>query len=317
MTHPHTDHTYEVWRDNASLGLTWRSGIARLELTPYVNVGVHRLYDGFYSRDYVGGGIATLELALHDSVDALVGLAASRVDGRVEDRISGEQEPVTGSTDLAPYAQVTWRPLRPLSFVAGGRFVYDTTYGTTWLYKAGARWDIIGGLYLRTRLTRNYRRPTIRELYLPYPTANPDLRPERSLNWDFGLGYTSRHFEASVSGYRTAADDMIRYFGSWPTAEVVNIDHIEIWGVEGRVALRDLGPVSLTASADWRDVGRHTRQNPEAKLNVSLDVAPRLRPPLRGRIADGRVGARPLHGELRPRAHRRRLRDGSVAAVPL
>jgi outer membrane cobalamin receptor len=202
----------------------------------------------------------------------LLGLDARHVDGDVENRITGERPQVQGTTDVSGYGQLTLRPLDALAFVVGARALYSTTWGATYLFKAGARWDIYEGLYARTRLTRNFRQPTLRELYLPFPTANPDLRPEHSLNWDFGVGYESGYVEASCTVYRTAADDLIRYFGAWPTAEVVNIDHLTVWGVEGRVALKDLGPVSLRVAAGWQDVGRYTRQNPEAKLDFAVDV---------------------------------------------
>jgi hypothetical protein len=57
---------------------------------------------------------------------------------------------------------------------------------------------------------------------------------------------------------------------------VVNIDHLVIWGVEGRVGLKRLGPVSAFLAADWQDVGRYTRQNPDAKLSFTLEATKEL-----------------------------------------
>jgi outer membrane receptor protein involved in Fe transport len=37
--------------------------------------------------------------------------------------------------------------------------------------------------------------------------------------------------------------------------------------------VRALGPVSFFASGGWQDMGRYTKQSPEAKLDVGLDVA--------------------------------------------
>jgi len=273
VTHPHTGHWYDVWRNNASLRLEWRRHPMRLTVTPFFNLGVHRLYDGFLSNDYVAGGIAEADFRLHSTTRLLVGISGQHVDGQVENRIDGERTLVEGLTDLSAYGQLTLQPVRQLSIVAGTRLLYSMTYGPVLLYKGGIRWSIYRGLYAHTRIARNFRQPTIRELYLPFPTANPDLRPEYSLNWDFGLGYETEHFEISCTGYRTQADDMIRYFGAWPTAEVVNIDHIVIWGVEGRVGVRRLGPVSMFVTGDWRDVGRYTRQNPQAKLNFTLEAS--------------------------------------------
>jgi outer membrane receptor protein involved in Fe transport len=271
-THPFTDHWYDVWRDNASLQLTWSHDVVRLNVTPYFNVGVHRLYDGFHSTDYVGGGSADLELRLHRTTELLLGVAGQHVGGEVENRITGERPDVRGLTDVSFYTQLTFRPVDRLALTFGTREIHSTSFGFDFFYKGGVRWSIVDGLYVRTRVARNFRQPTIREMYLPFPTANPDLRPEYSLSWDFGAGYVSEHLEVSCSGYRTEAEDLIRYFGAWPTAEVVNIDHVVVWGVEGMIGVRNLGPVSMFLTGNWQDVGRYTRQNPNAKINFTVDA---------------------------------------------
>lgn len=272
VSHPHVDHWFDVWRNNSSARLEWKRSMLRVKVTPFFNLGVHRLYDGFLSHDYVAGGIAEAKLEPHRTVEVLCGLSGQHIDGRVENRITGESPDVSGLTDLSAYAQVTYRPIKALSAVAGGRALYSLTYGMIFLYKGGVRWNVFRGLYARTRIAKNFRQPTIRELYLPFPTSNPDLKPEHALNWDFGLEYVANRFKVSATGYRTQADDMIRYFGAWPTAEVVNIDHIVIWGVEGRAELRNLGPVSMHVTGDWKHVGRYTRQNPEAKLDFTVEA---------------------------------------------
>ncbi len=273
-THPTPDHWYDVWRDAASLQLCWRPApLARLTLTPHLNVGLHRLYDGFRSLDYVGGAHAELELKPHAAVDLLLGLSADHVGGEVEDRIAGEQRDVRGLTDLAFYNQLTARPFPWLTAVLGTRELYSTTWGFVFLFKGGLSVEPVEGLTLRTRVARNFRQPTLRELYLPFPTANPDLRPETSLNWDFGASFKAGRFSVSASGYRTEARDLIRYFGSWPSAEVVNVGHVTVWGVEGSASVERLGPFALSVTANWQDVGTFTRQNPSAKANFAVDFA--------------------------------------------
>ncbi len=273
VTHPYTDHWYDVVRNNASLKLGWRRESDKLTVTPFLNLGVHRLYDGFLSNDYVGGGIAETDIGLNDFTDLLFGLSVQHVDGKVVNRITEERPEVKGLTDISLYSQITFTPLERLSIVLGGRALHSLRYGDIALYKGGIRVAIYRGLFASTRIAKNFRQPTIRELYLPFPTANPALRPELALNADVSMGYEGPHLDIVCTGYRTAADDMIRYFGAWPTAEVINIDHIVIWGVEARLGLKKLGPLSLYVSGDWKDVGRYTRQNPEAKLDFTLEAS--------------------------------------------
>lgn len=273
ITAPTIDHGFDVWRDTVSMQASASAGAARWSVTPYLNVGIHRLYDGFHSRDYVGGAIGEVDWRLHRMASVLLGVSGEGVDGSVENRITGEHPGVRGLADVSAYDQLTLKPVDGLNVILGTRALYSSRYGAVGLYKAGARWDLGRGFWLQGRISRNFRQPTLRELYLPYPTANPDLKPEYALNADAGAGYSAEHVELSCSGYRTEARDMIKYFGVWPAAEVVNIDHIVIAGIEGRLAFQRLGPVSASVSADWQDVGRYTRQNPDGKVNFMVEAA--------------------------------------------
>lgn len=273
VTHPYTDHTYDVWRQNLALQADYRaSAAARVSLVPYLAVGDHRLYDGFASRDTTLGAIAEANLRPARPVELLLGLAGERVEGDVQDRIARKSTPLDTTTAGSAYGQLSLRPMQWLTAVVGGRALYSDPYGFIPLYKAGLRLDGPTGLFLHARVARNFRQPTLRELYLPFPVANPSLEPEDALNTDLGAGFLSDHLELSCTAYRTQATHLIKYFGTWPSAEVVNIDRVVIPGIEARVALRALGPFGLSVSADWQDVGRYTRQNPEGKLDFTLDA---------------------------------------------
>lgn len=313
VTHPTPDHRYDVWRENASLRLAYRRGVLRATLTPYLDLGIHRLYDGFASRDVVTGFVADSTLRLHPRLRLVLGLAGDQVFGAVENRSSGERPELTPMASLAVYTQLTLRPFDALSLVLGGRALYSSRYGAVWLYKAGASWEVYRGLRLRARLVRNFRQPTLRELYLPFPTANPQLRPEFALNGDVGLDFVSRHLSASCAAYRTEARDLIKYFGAWPAAEVVNIDHLLLWGVEGRVALERLGPLSLSVAGNWQHVGRYTRQNPDAKV----DLAARLWLPLGRHFVGATLDVSWVHGLYMADYGRRPLDNVFVADLAL
>jgi outer membrane receptor protein involved in Fe transport len=271
-SHPYANHFYDVWRDNGSFRLEWSHKALRLNITPAFNTGVHRLYDGFRSVDVVAGTRGEVEYRLGRTAEFLVGVDQHHIAGSVENRATLEVIPVNAMNDVSTYGQVTLRPLAPMSVVLGARELYSDRYGSATLYKAGFRSRLYRGLFAHTRLARNFRQPTLRELYLPFPTANPDLRPEYALNWDAGLSYLSEHLEGSATLYRTEARDMIRYFGVWPAAEVVNIDHIVFWGFETMLRLKRLGPLSVTGSLDHKNVGRFTRQNPSTKANFGVEL---------------------------------------------
>ncbi|MBN2718506.1 MAG: TonB-dependent receptor [Deltaproteobacteria bacterium] len=269
-SHPNPDHWYDVWRNNISAGLNWKRDDSRLTFVPFFNTGIHRLYDGFLSRDYVTGGTLEWQFRPVQMANVVLGISGQYVDGHVENRSDGVTENVRSQTDFSFYNQIAFRPFNWLTVTAGTREVYSLTYDFVFLSKMGIRLCLPKNLYFRTGVRRNFRQPTLRELYLPFPSANPDLKPEYATTADIETGYESEHFHASVTGYRTRADNMIKYFGSWPTAEVVNIDHITIAGVEGAIRVKKKESLFFNLSMDARDVGRYTKQNPSLKANATV-----------------------------------------------
>lgn len=271
-SHPYLNHWYDVWRNTSSLRFVLDVHRWRLTFTPYLNVGVHRLYDGFYSTDYVLGHDANASVRLPHGLHAITGAAVEWGDGQVENRIDRTNQMIPGVATFSFYHQLTWHPHPSLDLVAGSRELLSSRYGFVFLFKGGITWRVLRWLRLRSRVTKNFRQPTIRELYLPFPTANPDLKPEYALNWDAGATVILPHVLFSVTGYRSDITNMIKYFGSWPTAEVVNIDQMVIWGVEAKLVLDGLGPMRCFVTGNWQNLGRYTKQNPDAKLNFSLQA---------------------------------------------
>ncbi len=271
VTHPNDNHFFDVWRQRLSLQATWRSDTVEIRAQPFFNIGRHELYDGFLSVDTTSGTILESELRLHPAVKFVVGSAVDRADGSAENRIAGTRMPVRAQQSASWFDQLTVEPTKGLQLVAGTREVASANYGFVFLYKGGFRWSFGDGWYVRARTARNFRQPTLSELYLPFPTSNPNLKPERSLGTDAGFGYGSRYVEFSGTWYRNDVDNLIKYFGVWPAAEVVNIDHTTVVGIEGQVVVRDVGPFTARIGGNWQDVGRYTKQNPSARAVFGVE----------------------------------------------
>jgi outer membrane receptor protein involved in Fe transport len=270
VTHPTPDHTYDVRRSTTSFQLTMlRQGVV-LRAVQYVNLGTHRLYDGFYSQDRTAGAYAQAELDVVEDLRLLAGVSGDSVGGSVEDRVTLERQNVHGLRNVAGYGQLAWQPSGAVELVAGGRAVVNDEYGLVPLYKAGVRVEPWRGIVLRSRVARNFRQPTLRERYLPFPTANPELRPEYATTWDAGVTVEAGKLGGELVVFATHADDLIRYFGAYPSAEVVNIDTYDAWGVEGSLSVVEIGPVSARLHGSWQDVGRYTKQNPSLQGGASV-----------------------------------------------
>lgn len=311
VTHPYANHFYDVWRDRLSLQAQWKREAVSIRALPFFNIGRHELYDGFQSVDTTSGVVVEGEFPIHRAAKALVGSAVDYADGSAENRATGEQMPVRARQSASLYSQITVEPAKGLWLIGGTREVVSPDFGMVFLYKAGARWSVGKGWYVRARTSKNFRQPTLSELYLPFPVANPNLKPERSRGTDAGVGYVSQHLELSGAWYRNDAEDLIKYFGVWPAAEVVNVDHSTIVGLEAMIAARDLGPVTVRVGGNWQDVGRYTKQNPSARLVSSVELAQ----PLGTWTVRGAVDGEWVHGLYMSNYSQDRLDDVFVLNV--
>jgi outer membrane receptor protein involved in Fe transport len=269
-THPNVDHFYDVRRATTSLRLDALTGGARWRLLTYLNQGEHRLFDGFHSRDHVAGASAEVEQQLGAPLLLLLGTAADATGGDVENQATLEEQIVDGTNNVAAYGQLTIRPWSFLELVAGARGIFNAEQGAVPVYKVAGRLEPWSGIAFRARASRSFRQPTLRELYLPFPTANPDLEPEYSTTLDAGVDIARGVFSGELTAYRTSSDHLIRYFGAFPTAEVVNIDDYQVHGLEALASIDEVGPFGATLSGSWQDVGRYTKQNPSHIVRFSL-----------------------------------------------
>lgn len=286
VTTPYVGHTFKVLRNNASLRLDYPGEMVHAKVVSWFDVGEHRLYDGFYSLDYNTGATAECNSELfEDRISILMGVSGEHVDGDVYNRIDilgiehakSTDTLVESSSTLGLYGQMTLKPGYGLVGVCGGRLHYSTRYGAVPLYKAGLKWEPWKYLSLQTRWTKNFRQPTLRELYLPFPVANDTLLPETAYNLDGGFEVHVGTLRLKSTIFRTTAMQMIKYFGSYPVASIENIDKLVIWGVEGDFSIEQIGPFDLFLTGCWQDVGRFTKQNPEAKINGRIGYKKQLK----------------------------------------
>jgi iron complex outermembrane receptor protein len=272
ITHPYADRWYDAQRASASAGASFELEPTRLRLRAYLTGGQNRLYDGFVSRDVLAGAHAELDVPVGDRVQLLIGQAGESVDGVVQT--------IDGAIDVEPtrttstYLEVSAAPLEWLDLVAGARYVLGLESGGALVYKGGAVADLWRGARLRARLARNYRQPTIRERYLPFPVANSTLKPEFSLSQEVGFEQYLSDWTIRLTGFRTVATNLIRYFGVFPSAEVINIDRAVFWGGEGLVSWRPRDGLRLTLLGSVLDTERYTRQNPSQMGTFRVSWAP-------------------------------------------
>lgn len=124
------------------------------------------------------------------------------------------------------------------------------------IFSLGADFTLIPRLKLKTSLSRNYRIPTLNDLYWApstYAEGNLNLKPEYGWSGEFGLEFTEnstrKGLTTSVTAFLTDIDDCITWFsdpdamGKW---KPYNIDNLKTYGLESRADLQfSVNQVSL------------------------------------------------------------------------
>jgi iron complex outermembrane receptor protein len=143
----------------------------------------------------------------------------------------------------AVYASWDTRALRRFSFSVGVRDdIYDGLSNQVSPTAAGGYW-ISGKLRARASASRAFRLPSYTDLYYhdPANVGNPNLRPEKSWNYEGGLDYfAGRRFKASATVFQRRDTDLIDYVLDAQTNvyHATNFQKLVFTGFEGSVEAR-------------------------------------------------------------------------------
>ena len=121
--------------------------------------------------------------------------------------------------EYSPYITLQQALINGVLTLNGGlRMANSDKFGSHWLPQIGFAIRPAEGWSIKASLAKGYRNPSFRELYL-YAVANPDLDPERMMNYELTVAkHFSRYFSIDVTGYFSQGSNMIQT-ASVPTTE--------------------------------------------------------------------------------------------------
>lgn len=119
-------------------------------------------------------------------------------------------------TEADAFLSLKWKPLERVGLslslreeLVGGRFSLPIpAFNADWLVWRAA------GLYLKGSVSRNYRFPTLDDMYF-LPGGNPDLRPESGFSYDAGYSFAKNWSSVSFSGEGAWFDSYIDDWILW------------------------------------------------------------------------------------------------------
>lgn len=223
----------DVYRQNIIRGEASVSASNSYESTSgnirvYYSYGNHFIDDPrhFHSKDNRLGVLAYQNFKPWTDADMTAGFDYDTYSGAVP--VSGGNQHKPGSlstlsrkriTEYSPYVTLSQSLINSNLILNGGvRLAMSNKFHTRWIPQAGITYRLPTGTGLKGSVSSGYRNPSFRELYL-YRMANPDLQPERLMNYEVSIRHSfSKYLTADVTAYFARGSNMIQ------TLDMLNVN---------------------------------------------------------------------------------------------
>lgn len=232
-------------------------------LSVYSNFGRHKIDDGTANPDqptqrYFRSKDALTGLSWYQSVQFFegnrltAGLDYQHIYGHAyyTSKLTGElldtpnkQSGKSHRNEIAGYVDFRQDLATWLTIDAGMRLDYHSVTGSEWIPQAGIVVRPIARGEVKAMVSKGFRNPTMREMYL-YPPSNEELKPERIWNYELSWRHRVGAFHYGANLYYIKGDNMIQTVNR----KNVNTGKIENYGVEMEVDYRINGHWSVNTN---------------------------------------------------------------------
>lgn len=203
-----------------------------------------------------------------------------------------------GRIELSGSVSAKWQPVDRLGLSV---ILREDMYGTKWAPLIPAFFidglvSRTGNIMLRASVSRNYRFPTLNDLYF-LPGGNPDLKNEHGFSYDAGMSFETGEKDVySISGSATWFDSYIDDWIIWlPTTKGFfsprNVKKVHAYGVElkGGVSIQPIKEwyLDLNGSYSWTpSVNDGEKMSPaDQSVGKQLPYVPKHSASLTGRLS--------------------------------
>lgn len=251
VTQPKLENDQWITRGATSLTIENHYNKTSGALSVYDNFGRHKINDGynadggtpqtdlFRSKDAVAGVSWYQSAQLFDGNRVTVGLDYQHIYGRAwyTNRETGEtvttqrrlmQSAHSHENEVAGYVDFRQDITPWLTIDAGLRYDHHSTAGGEWVPQAGVVVRPIETGALKASVSKGFRNPNTREMYM-YGTANHDsLRAERLWNYELSWRHHVGNFSYGANFFYIKGDNMIQTVAG----RNINTGEIENYGME-------------------------------------------------------------------------------------
>ncbi len=223
------DITRGYWASTLQNEFEKLSGALKL----FYNFGEHNITDGFHSTDKNYGLNFYESLHLFEGNNITAGVDYTSYGGMAENLFAmngnGIQFIDTTVNEIGLYGFVQQTIAEKLTLNAGLRYQNNSVYGNQWIPSAGFAYQFTENSTWKGTVSKGFRSPTIRELFMWGP--NPALDPETIINYETGFSklFFDRKMSAEITFFAVNGDNLIVNI---PMQGLLNSGEISNKGIE-------------------------------------------------------------------------------------
>ena len=216
----------------------------------FYNFGEHDITDGFHSLDNNFGINFYESLHLFEGNSLTAGIDYNQYGGMAENlKAMGGKGIVfadTSITEFGSYLFIQQTLAEKLTLNAGLRYQNNSVYGDQWIPSAGFAWKFGETTTWKANVSKGFRSPTMRELFLWGP--NPNLSPESIISYETGISklFFNNKLSTELTVYSLSGDNLIV---TVPNQGLQNSGEVNNKGIE--VAINAEASKNLTVNATY------------------------------------------------------------------
>ncbi len=233
----------------------------------FYNFGEHNITDGFHSTDHNYGVNVYEAIRLFKGNNLTLGVDHMRYGGLAENLLAmggqGIQFADTTVHETGIYGFMQQQLFDRLTLNGGIRHQYHSVYGDQWIPSAGFALALAQNSTWKGNVSKGFRSPTIRELFLWGP--NPALDPETVLSVETGLAksFAGNRLRAELTLFSVQGDNLIV---TVPMQGLQNAGEVNNRGVEMMLHGRPFDGLQLDATYSFTDMENPVYATPEHHL---------------------------------------------------
>jgi iron complex outermembrane receptor protein len=286
ITRPMLDGTTDVLRGMSGISIENKYAETNGAVNFYYNWGKHKINDGYFeggtpqpylfnSTDYMGG------VNIYQSASLFKG---NLITGGFDAKLYGgnayrnpETEVYADHIKLHEIAGYLFahQMLGRFMFNAGIRLENHKLYGNEWAPQAGISFKAAEQTRLKFSVSKGFRTPNMRELYM-YAPANEDLLPEESVSYDFTVTQRllNNRLSMELNLYYTEGNNIIQVVMVDGRPQNQNVGEFANKGIELGLNYRILHNLNVNSNYSYLHMDTPITGAPKNKLYAGITYSP-------------------------------------------